>query len=332
MNGAKVMVVDDSPLMVATLREMLEKLGLEVVGDAGDAEQAVFNFKSLKPDLVLMDLILPGETGLTALKKIRQLRPETVVLMVTAVGQDRVAQQAVSMGACGLLRKPFSMSELKTAVEKALAMVPASGAAPAPSGVLPEEDRTLMESLIQKGVQNAVQALAKMYGTQWALATSSFRSGPPSQFAGLFAGDVKRYSGVFVTFQQGMPFTCLVVFSEDRIKPLVDALAGRLANRLGTPEELEETVLAEVGNILSNSFLGTMGDHMPSPILLSVPHYAVGEKAALLKEALAGVKSPDDYILMCHVSMSAASMETDCDFLCLFSTEFIHRLLKGFRE
>ncbi|MBI4052389.1 MAG: response regulator [Elusimicrobia bacterium] len=116
----KVLVVDDSPLMRATIRSMLEENGCEVVGEAVDAKEAVTHFKALNPDLVTLDLILPGDSGLVALRNIRKLNPKANVLVVTATGQDQIDKQAISLGARGVLRKPFDLQELNTAVQKAI--------------------------------------------------------------------------------------------------------------------------------------------------------------------------------------------------------------------
>ncbi|MBI4057595.1 MAG: response regulator [Elusimicrobia bacterium] len=102
------------------IRSMLEEIGHEVVGEAGDAQEALNQYRALHPDFVTMDLILPGDSGLVAIKNIRQDNPQACVLVVTATGQDQIDKQAMGLGAKCVLRKPFELQELKTAVNNAL--------------------------------------------------------------------------------------------------------------------------------------------------------------------------------------------------------------------
>ena len=90
---AKVLVVDDSKFMRLTLKNFLEKNSENshtVIGEAENVSQAVERYTELKPDLVTMDIIMPEESGLEAVKKILAIDPSAQIIMVSAMGQEKI--------------------------------------------------------------------------------------------------------------------------------------------------------------------------------------------------------------------------------------------------
>jgi two-component system chemotaxis response regulator CheY len=83
-----------------------------VAGEACDGLSAVKAFTELRPDLVLLDLVMPGMSGLDVLVKIRELEPAARVIVITAVEQDSVDKKIMEHGAVAILRKPISSEEL----------------------------------------------------------------------------------------------------------------------------------------------------------------------------------------------------------------------------
>ena len=107
----KVMVVDDHPMMRDGLRDALEESGhFEVVGQAADGEEAVRTVEELKPEVIVMDVIMPHKDGIDACREIMEVLPETRVLMLTASTEEDAVIEAVAAGATGYLQK-FARSE-----------------------------------------------------------------------------------------------------------------------------------------------------------------------------------------------------------------------------
>ncbi len=109
----KVLIVEDNPLTRMMLRSLLEQLKWEVAGEAEDGREAVKVFAELRPDVVLLDLILPGQSGLEVLEQIRQIDPKAKVVIISAVEQDEMNKKLSDKGATEILRKPFSFDEFK---------------------------------------------------------------------------------------------------------------------------------------------------------------------------------------------------------------------------
>ena len=109
----RVMLVDDHPIMRNGLRDTLEASGrFEVVGQAGDGEEAVRTVEKLKPEVIIMDVIMPNKDGIDACREIMQLLPETRVLMLTASSEEDAVIEAVAAGATGYLQKYSRPEEL----------------------------------------------------------------------------------------------------------------------------------------------------------------------------------------------------------------------------
>ena len=114
---ARVMLVDDHSIMRDGLQEVLERSGeFEVVGQAGDGVAAVAAAESLRPDLIIMDVIMPLKNGIDACREIMDLLPETRVLMLTAATEDDAVIEAIAAGATGYLQKFSGKEQLLAAV------------------------------------------------------------------------------------------------------------------------------------------------------------------------------------------------------------------------
>ena len=118
---AKILIVDDSKFMRLTLKNLIEKNynGVHtIVGEAGTAVEAVEKFLQLAPDLVTMDIIMPEESGLEAVKKIMAYNPKAKIIMVSAMGQEKIVEEAIALGAKSFVVKPVKTEDLLKTIEK----------------------------------------------------------------------------------------------------------------------------------------------------------------------------------------------------------------------
>ncbi len=119
MRKHKILVVDDEHLIRWSLEQNLKKQGYEVF-IAGSGEDALRLVRDESPDLVLLDIQLPGINGLEVLEKIKDQEDDVIVIMVTALGVLETAVKAMRMGAYDYLNKPFNLDELAIVIRKAL--------------------------------------------------------------------------------------------------------------------------------------------------------------------------------------------------------------------
>jgi two-component system chemotaxis response regulator CheY len=122
---AKILVVDDSKFMRLTLINYIEKRSSgrhQVVGEAADDISAVAKYRELRPDAVTMDIIMPVESGLKAVKEIVSLDPKARIVMVSAMGQEKICEEAKELGAKGFITKPVKPEELLKELDRILSL------------------------------------------------------------------------------------------------------------------------------------------------------------------------------------------------------------------
>jgi DNA-binding NarL/FixJ family response regulator len=118
----RVLLVDDQQLVRAGLRMLCDaEDGLEVVGEAGDGRAAIELAARLLPDVIVMDLRMPGVDGITATSRITAERPATRILVLTTFGDDDHLYPALQAGACGFLLKDAPPAELLNGIRQAAA-------------------------------------------------------------------------------------------------------------------------------------------------------------------------------------------------------------------
>jgi len=115
----RVLIAEDAALIRLDLAEMLREEGYDVVGEAGDGQEAVDLALSLRPDLVIMDVKMPRRDGIDAAAEIAEKRIAPIVVL-TAFSQRDLVEKARDAGAMAYLVKPFSVSDLIPAIELAV--------------------------------------------------------------------------------------------------------------------------------------------------------------------------------------------------------------------
>ena len=109
---ARIMIVDDALMMRMTLRRILEKAGHEIVGEAINGEQAIQNYPECQPDLVTMDITMPGLGGVETIKRIIMSDQKANIIVVSALGQKHVVFDALQNGAKNYVLKPINEDKL----------------------------------------------------------------------------------------------------------------------------------------------------------------------------------------------------------------------------
>ncbi|MEJ2217265.1 MAG: response regulator [Gemmatimonadota bacterium] len=115
-----VLICDDAIFMRTMLGEILRQASFEVVGEASTGDEAVQLYHELKPDLVTMDIVMPGKDGIEAVREIMRESPEAKILMCSAMGQQALVIEAIEAGARDFVVKPFQPSRVLEAVQRVL--------------------------------------------------------------------------------------------------------------------------------------------------------------------------------------------------------------------
>ena len=118
---SRILIVDDAAFMRMIIKGILTKQDFEIAGEASDGEQAVQVYKEVKPDLVTLDITMPKQDGIQALREIRKIDPNACCIMCSAMGQQALVIEAIQAGAKDFVVKPFQADRVIEAVTKALA-------------------------------------------------------------------------------------------------------------------------------------------------------------------------------------------------------------------
>jgi two-component system, response regulator PdtaR len=153
----RVLICEDETIIRLDLRDLLERAGFDVCGEAQDGEQAVELARAERPDVAIMDVKMPRLDGIEAARRILDERPIPIV-MLTAYGQDDLVTRAVEAGVFGYLVKPFREQDLLPAIATAQARHEELSA-------LREESESLAEALAaRKAIERAKGLLMEKEG------------------------------------------------------------------------------------------------------------------------------------------------------------------------
>jgi two-component system, chemotaxis family, chemotaxis protein CheY len=115
----RILVVDDLPFMRSIISDIVTESGHVVIGEAGDGIECLSRYKSLLPDLVLLDIVMPRMNGVEALKSLKKVYPNSKVIMCSSLSDQEKIIQAIRLGASDYIVKPFQRKRLVSAINRA---------------------------------------------------------------------------------------------------------------------------------------------------------------------------------------------------------------------
>ncbi len=113
------MVVDDAPFILEIIRHTLKNTSYEIIGEAVSGTEAVELAQNIRPDIILMDLIMPHKSGIDATKEILKVLPNTKIIAFSTADQESMVMLALEAGCCDYIVKPFKADQLLKTLDKA---------------------------------------------------------------------------------------------------------------------------------------------------------------------------------------------------------------------
>ena len=116
----KIMVVDDCRISRMMIINTLKKNGFDELMQAADGDQAVVLYKTMKPDLMILDITMPNKCGITALEEIIEYDNKAKIVMMSASGNEEIVLKAIKTGASNYIVKPFNAEKFMSVIQKVL--------------------------------------------------------------------------------------------------------------------------------------------------------------------------------------------------------------------
>ncbi len=116
----KILIVDDSPIVIFEISVILDELGFIIVGEANNGEAALIKMEELQPDIITLDIVMPGINGVEILKRIKSFDSRIKVIMLSAIGKQQTILDCLRAGADDFIEKPFVKEQIINILKKYL--------------------------------------------------------------------------------------------------------------------------------------------------------------------------------------------------------------------
>ncbi len=270
MQTMKVLIVDDNAEIRSLIRVILENKGHTVAGEAEDGPGALKAFTALRPDVVLLDIIMPGKSGVEVLEEIRGIDTEAKVIMVTAVEQDIINRRLLLLGASGIIYKPFVPEDFEKAFLFAPPKTPVKGG----------ENDTLTR-LAAGGLSKCMLKTAEASSWAWELCDFSVVSGKIADAVKL-ADFGHAAAAIQVNIRNGSRFSAAMLFRSEDIGFISGCFVNGPLYQSESIKDLEEVLLLEIGSIILNAMVNPLIDASKMNAISSVPMFIKGGPGAVM--------------------------------------------------
>lgn len=268
------------------MRAILESKGHTVVGEAGDGAAALKLFRETGPDIVLLDIIMPGMSGVEVLEAIRRIDPSARVVMVTAVEQDRVNRRLVLDGADGIIYKPFKQSDFDDSFRDVMQRKPP---------VSPGAGKGTIKRMVAGGLSRCMLKTSEATAWSWGLHGVEVIPGREADLARLASGFGAEAAAVQINVRDDFPFSAALVCHSKNIGFISGCFAQEPLYRTGPIGDLEERVFMEVGNIILNALVGPLITALNREVIPSVPILVKGGPGSISASLTACMDKDGDF-------------------------------------
>lgn len=244
----KVLVADDSILTRTMLRNILIENGYQV-DEVVNGNEAVSMYDEVKPDLVLMDLVMPVKDGLSAIKDIISKDSSAKIIVCSADVQDLRVSEAIEAGACDYITKPFDKEKILDTAEKCLKIAALDEAR---QDVITE--RAILKDFFKNGTIRGIQAISKMLNKNVKASISDFRSIELSEIPNYIETEC---IGVNYRLKGTHTGRAALLIPKQFAYDIVCDIMGDISV---DTESMVSSVFNEIGNVFINSFLSTFSD------------------------------------------------------------------------
>lgn len=326
--GTKILVVDDSTFVRHVVKSALKGRGYREVIEAKNGEEALSKYETEKPDIVVLDIIMPDLDGTEVLKRIVNKDENARVIILSAVGQEKTVNICNKLGSFGYIVKPFDDEQLVDTVEKALRAKEKRR----PLARLTKFEEDALREIGHTGAQHAATALSKMIRQTVRAKLLAAKMTALVDLPNLVGDRETIVSGIYLPVTGNLSGSLLMVFPEKSALTLVDMMFKR---NVGTTKELDEidrSALSEAGNILAGNCLTALSHLLGMHLIEHVPDYAHGMVGSLVDNVAVAFGQKAEQALIIQVELKTEEKVRIVGyFLLLFALKEAHAMLRAIR-
>ena len=326
--GTKILLVDDSAFTRRIVKNALNGRGYREVIEAENGEEALRKYETEKPDVVLLDMIMPGLQGTDVLKRVMAMNENAKVIVLSAVGQEKTVKICKKLGSVGYILKPFEERQLVSTVEKALRVKRRRK----PLTKLTKLEEDALREIGHIGAQHAASALSKMIGQTVKAKLLAARMTSLDDLPKLVGDRETMVSGIYLPVTGDISGSLLMAFPQESAFILADMLFKK---KLGTTKELDEmgkSALGEAGNILAGNCLTALSHALGMHLVEHVPDFAHGMAGALIENVAVAFGQKAERALIIQVELSTEEkIRIVGYFFLLFALKEARAMLRAIR-
>lgn len=325
--GTKILVVDDSVFMRRIVRNVLYLGGFQDVIEAENGESALCKFETEKPDLVLLDVVMPGLDGIEVLKRVMNMDENAKVIMLSAVGQKKTIEVCNEFGSVGYIIKPFDKEQLLSVVEEALLAKEKRKA----FEKLTELEEDALREIGNIGAQHAATALSKIVGQSVKAKLVEAKIASFTDFPKLLGNREALVSGVYLPVTGDVSGSLLLIFPEESALKIVSMMLKK-KEKLTELDEMGKSALSEAGNIIAGNCLTALSDQLAITLVEHVPDFAQGMVGALIDNVAVVFGQKAEKALIMQVKLyTETKIKIEAYFFLIFALAETREMLRVIR-
>jgi len=326
--ATKILVVDDSVFLRSIVKNTLKGRGFRDMIEAGNGEEGLRKYEAEKPDLVILDLIMPDLHGTEVLKKIMSKDANARVIMLTAVGQEKTLKLCNTLGSVGYIVKPFEDKQLVSTVENALRLK--IKRKPLTSLTKFEEDA--LREVGHTGAQHAAISLSKLVGEKVQAKLLVARMTSLDDLPNLVGDRETMVSGIYLPVTGDLSGSLLIIFPQKSAFTLLDIVFKRKRGTTKEFDEMAKSALQEIGNILAGNCLTALSHMLGMSLVEHVPDFAHGMVGALVEDVAVAFGKKAERALIIQVELTTKEKTKIVGFFFfLFALKEAHAMLRALK-
>ena len=325
----RALIIDDSSFMRQVIRQALDAYGVQVQAEAFDVKSGLEAFNACQPDVVIMDMVMPGGSGLDLLKHIAASKPDVSVIIVTSLAQDRLDQEFSRLVARAIINKPFTDEDIKTALKSVFpdhsfdgksAVAGASPAVPEAAVSISMRQMAALELFFQGVPDRSAEQMTRWCKATWDLDLIMYRA-PSKQPFDLILQRLllAKAVSVQITLRQSVKIVGLALLPLASVENMAAAVARKRPETLSQSEI--DLLLTEWANVVIASVVNLFANKMGTILLGSSPEILKLNAEEILDWIPKTLGDKPDKLSAVLSQYSCGSLAATCETLFFLTTD-----------